>query len=230
MKRFDAVLFDKDGTLFDFHRTWGAWTHGFIHDLAGDAGAVGPVAAAMGYDLDKSAFRPDSVVIAGSVDVWADHILPHLAGWTKPRLVSHIKDRTATATQVPSTDLDPFLKGLTALGYRLGVATNDGHAPVTRQLRDAGIAHHFDFVAGYDSGYGAKPDPGMLLAFARQMNTSPDRTVMVGDSTHDLVAARRAGMTRVGVLTGIAARADLDPFADVVLSDISDLPDWLESH
>ena len=110
------------------------------------------------------------------------------------------------------------------------MATNDGEDPVTRQLHATGIHHHFDFVAGYDSGHGAKPDPGMLLAFATHIGTTPDRIVMVGDSTHDLEAAMRAGMTRVGVLTGIATRTDLEPHADVVLADISDLPDWLESR
>ena len=122
-KRFDGVLFDKDGTLFDFHKTWGGWTRGFIEDLAGGADKAGPVAAAMGYDLDQSAFRPDSIVIAGSVDVWADHILPHLTGWDKPTLVTHIKAQTTVVTQVPVTPLDPFL---TSLG-RAGLPSWRGH-------------------------------------------------------------------------------------------------------
>ena len=50
---------------------------------------------------------------------------------------------------------------------------------------------------------------------------------MVGDSPHDLVAGRAAGMTAVAVLTGIATEADLGPLADVVLPDIGHLPGWL---
>ena len=49
---------------------------------------------------------------------------------------------------------------------------------------------------------------------------------MVGDSTHDLIAGRAAGMQTVGVLTGMA-EAELAPLADAVLPDIGHLPDWL---
>jgi len=51
--------------------------------------------------------------------------------------------------------------------------------------------------------------------------------VMVGDSTHDLIAGRAAGMACVGVLTGTAVEGDLAPFADAVLPDIGHLPGWL---
>ena len=50
---------------------------------------------------------------------------------------------------------------------------------------------------------------------------------MIGDSTHDLDSGRAAGMATVGVLTGLATRADLAPHADVVLADIGALPAWL---
>jgi phosphoglycolate phosphatase len=51
---------------------------------------------------------------------------------------------------------------------------------------------------------------------------------MVGDSRHDLEAGRSAGMRTVAVLTGIAGAAELAPLADVVLTDIGALPDWLD--
>ena len=85
----------------------------------------------------------------------------------------------------------------------------------------------FAFVAGYDSGHGAKPGPGMLEAFCRETGLAPGACAMVGDSGHDLASARAAGMVRVAVLTGPASAADLAPFADVVLPDIGRLPAWL---
>ena len=53
---------------------------------------------------------------------------------------------------------------------------------------------------------------------------------MVGDSTHDLIAGRAAGMWTVGVLTGIAATDELAPYADAVLPDIGHLPGWLDAR
>ena len=87
----------------------------------------------------------------------------------------------------------------------------------------------FAFVAGYDSGHGAKPAPGQCLAFARATGLAPAQVAMVGDSRHDLAAGRAAGMRTVAVLTGPARDDDLRPFADVVLPDIGHLPDWLAS-
>ena len=229
MARIKGLLFDKDGTLFDFHRTWGAWTHGFILDLV-NGGDPEPLADAMGYDLGDSRFRRDSIVVAGSVDEWVDVILPHLGHWQRPDLIAHIKAQTAIVRQEPATDLDPLFSGLTAAGLPLGIATNDGEAPVTRQLTDAGLIHHFDFIAGYDSGHGAKPAPGMLLAFAAHIGAPPSEVVMIGDSTHDLHAATAAGMIRVGVLTGMATEDELTPHADAVLPHIGHLPGWLEER
>jgi phosphoglycolate phosphatase len=71
--------------------------------------------------------------------------------------------------------------------------TNDAEAPAHAHLNRAGVADLFDFVAGCDSGHGAKPAPGQLLAFARRTGLAPERVVMVGDSLHDLHAGRMPG-------------------------------------
>jgi phosphoglycolate phosphatase len=88
------------------------------------------------------------------------------------------------------------------------------------------VADRFDFVAGFDSGYGAKPDPGPLLAFARAVDLPPARIVMVGDSAHDMSAGRAAGMVCVAV-GGIPSAVAL---ADANLPDISALADWIDSR
>ena len=70
----------------------------------------------------------------------------------------------------------------------------------------------------------------MLLAFAAQTGLDPARVLMVGDSLHDLMAGRAAGMRPVAVLTGIALAADLAPLAEVVLPDIGALPGWIDAQ
>jgi phosphoglycolate phosphatase len=128
---------------------------------------------------------------------------------------------------VEATALLPLLARLRAEGFTLGVATNDGETPARAHLQRAGILDAFDFIAGYDSGHGGKPGPGMLRAFCAATGAEPARSVMIGDSTHDLVAGRAAGMATVAVLTGLAVAEDLAPHADAVLSDIAALPGWL---
>ena len=224
-----AIVFDKDGTLFDFDATWGGWTRGFIAaEAGGDPVLTAQLAAALGYDLARGAFLPQSIVIAATTDKVADAILPLLPGDTKTALLARMDARAIAADQVEVIPLAPFLTGLRQRGLRLGVATNDTEAPARAHLAAAGVTHLFDFIAGFDSGYGGKPAPGQLLGFAAAMGLNAADCAMVGDSLHDLTAAKAAGMVAVAVLTGIAGRAELEPAADVVLNAIADLPGWLD--
>jgi len=228
MSRADAILFDKDGTLFDFHATWSIWAGQVIRDLAcGDARAMARIAAAAHYDLDAERFRPTSPIIAGTNRAAAECIAAALPDRGADEIETHLMLAAAEAPLAPAVPLGPYLDGLRRQGLRLGVVTNDTEYGARAHLGASGVLERFDFVAGFDSGFGAKPAPGPLLAFARAVSSAPGRVVMVGDSTHDLIAGRAAGMACVGVLTGTASRADLAPLADAVLPDIGHLPGWL---
>ena len=223
----DGVLFDKDGTLFDFRRSWGGWAAVLVGRIARNRDHALALSAAIGYDLDRNEFQPDSPVIAGTAQDVSGALLAHLPGQNAADVEAEINAVAAQAVMVPAVPLRPLLQGLRAVGLRLGVATNDTEAPARAHLAAHGLTDLFDFVAGYDSGHGAKPGPGMCLAFARETGLDPARVAMVGDSLHDLHAGRAAGMVCVAVLTGIAPQSVLAPHADVVLPDIGALPAWL---
>jgi phosphoglycolate phosphatase len=158
------------------------------------------------------------------------HLLEHIPGADRATLVARMNAVSAVTRQVAAVELRPLFENFTARGLKLGLATNDAEEPATAHLRQVGIAPFFHFVSGFDSGYGAKPDPGPLLAFARTQGLEPKNVAMVGDSLHDLIAGRAAGMRTVAVLTGIARADELSPYADAVLSDIGCLPDWIDSQ
>jgi phosphoglycolate phosphatase len=230
MAKINGIVFDKDGTLFDFNATWGAWTREMLTEEAGpDAGLLAQMAHALGYDLARGVFYPDSVVIFETVDVVAARMLAHLPGHDGAALVARMNLKSAAVPQVEATPLVPFMSGLRDKGLRLGLATNDSEVPARVHLTNAGIADAFDFIAGFDSGHGAKPGPGQLLAFCAATGLDPAQCAMIGDSLHDMHAARSAGMLAVGVLTGPAAREELAPAADVVLGSIAEIPAWLNA-
>lgn len=225
MQGIRAILFDKDGTLFDFQATWGAWARALLADLAaGDARRARAMAEAMEFDLDAGRFRPASVVIAGTGREVAELLAP-LAGVTADALEARISAAAAAAPLVPAVPLRPLLERLRAAGLKLGIATNDFEAVARAHVED--VLELFDFVAGFDSGHGGKPEPGMLLAFARACGLAPAQVLMVGDSRHDLIAGRRAGMATLAVLTGVAGADDLADLADAVRPDIGHLPPLL---
>ncbi|WP_377189794.1 HAD family hydrolase [Ruegeria meonggei] len=227
----DAILFDKDGTLFDFADTWGAFGRNVLMRLAeGDLRRATELGHVIGFDLEQVTYSADSIVVAATADEIAATLAPHVPELTQAELVDLLNSEAATAAQAPAIPLLPFLEGLRQAGFKLGVATNDSEAPALQHLESVGIRDHFDFVAGYDSGHGHKPGPGQLLAFSAHVGVEPARVAMVGDSLHDLQAGRAAGMTTIGVLTGVAPAEALLPMADVVLPDIGHIPGWLAKN
>jgi len=226
----DALLFDKDGTLFDFAATWNEWTETLIRDLSlGNQQVARDLAEVLGYDLSTSSFRPDSIAIACANAEIAAAMAPVVGHMTVTEIEHHLATSAASANLAEAVPLVAFLDDLLARGKVLGVMTNDAEISARSQLERAGVLGHFAFIAGYDSGHGAKPDPDPLLAFCRDVGVDPARTAMVGDSRHDLQAGSAAGMRRIGVLTGLALHEDLAPLADVVLPDIGHILAWLDA-
>ena len=224
-----AILFDKDGTLFEFGGTWNAFGAAVIAEFsAGDPRLAQALADAARFDLAACAFLPDSPIIAGTNREAAMCFAQALPGSDIAELELRLLEHATNAPLVEAAPLAALLHDLAARGLVLGVMTNDAEAAAHAHLDAAGVRERFAFVAGFDSGFGAKPDPDPLLAFCDRIGHDPARAVMVGDSTHDLVAGRAAGMQTIGVLTGLAERAVLEPYADVVLTDIGQIPGWLD--
>lgn len=221
-----AVLFDKDGTLFGYEATWAAWCERVLGELAdGQADVMRDMALASGYDWDSRTFRPGSMIVNGAVDqiiaLWHSKVPHHSPDHINQVSLKHLDD----LPNVPVCDLAGVLGRLRGSGRALGIATNDYESSARSQLKQAGADGFFGFVAGFDSGHGAKPDPGMILAFCRLLGLPASAVAMVGDSTHDLNAGRAAGVgMNIAVLSGPAGRTDLAPYADIVLADISELP------
>jgi len=228
-----AVLFDKDGTLIDFDGTWGPAVHAVIHALAkGEEGAMRAQADALHFSLEEKRFRATSPIIAGSsahyCEIWGQAI-----GRTDYATLRLEIDRLSALESLKS--LTPIgrprevFAALRAQGLRLGVATNDSEASARRHVDALDLSADVEFIAGYDSGHGGKPEAGMVLAFARHLGVEPRQVAVVGDSKHDLDAARAAGALAIGVLSGPAPREDLAPHADHIVEDIAALPAFFAS-
>jgi len=224
----DAVIFDKDGTLFDFRSSWGGWAENLIAELSTGPDHAAILGGVLGYTVATRDWAPDSPVVAMTTQEIADILTPFVPALTMAQLASRMDRLAQMAPMIPAVNLAAVLGDLRARGLILGVATNDTDAAAKAHLTGAGVLTLFDFVAGCDSGWGGKPAPGQLLAFAAQTGIAPQRCAMVGDSLHDLQAARGAGMYAVAVLTGVADAATLAPHADVVLDNIDGIAAWID--
>lgn len=226
-----GLLFDKDGTLFDFRATWAGWTERLLTELAGaDAGLRAALVAALRYHPELRDFSPDSPIVAHTNDEIAQVIAPFVPAFPPEALLARMNHLAGQVAVVEAVPLRAVLGAMHQAGLVLGLCTNDAEAAAHRHLAQAGVDGLFTFVAGYDSGHGAKPDPDPLLAFCAATGLAPAEVAMVGDSRHDLIAGRAAGMLRIGVLTGIASAEMLAPDADVVLPTIAEIPGWLAAN
>ncbi len=231
-----AVLFDKDGTLFDFHATWADVTERALSGLARTEDERQQLAEIGGFRLAERRFVPGSPIVSGAISdvarLWAS-VRPDLGTLAIERfLLENEHEAVIGGALAPAVDpLGPFLNDLANEGYRLGVATHDSEGAARRHLETVDAASDFDFIAGYDSGHGLKPGPGMAFAFAEAIGLSAETIAMVGDSVQDLETGRAAGAAlSIGVLSGPAPSEDLAPYADHVIDSIADLPALLRRH
>ncbi len=223
-----GILFDKDGTLFDFASTWEPAYREAVAALAaaaGDATLARRLLFKAGQDPETGRIDPASPLACGSIDeiiaLWrADPALAAVEDCAQR--VHDIFRRHATRKPRPVTDLAALFRRLRRRGLRLGVATMDTTANARQSL--AGVAGMLDFIAGYDAGFGAKPDPRVVHAFGARTGLASAELAVVGDTVSDLSMARGAGVGLVvGVLTGVTPRAALEPVADHVLDSIAGL-------
>ena len=226
-----GVIFDKDGTLFDFQSTWGIWTAQVLARIAGsDEALLQQLAEALGYDTQTRRVQPGSVIVAATPMDIAAVVKDCIPALSQTQICDWLNEEAKTAPQVLVTDLHRLTAELRRINLGLCVMTNDAEGPARAHLASVQALDLFDFVMGSDSGFGAKPQAAPLLALADKMDIPAAACVMVGDSTHDLRAGRAAGMRTVAVLTGLAEAAELTPLANAVLPDVSHLTAWISAQ
>jgi phosphoglycolate phosphatase len=224
-----AILFDKDGTLVDFNRTWFRVCMALAQTAAdGDRDKARLLLEAAGYDFTAERFRADSVIGAGTVEELVDLWHPGLSEEERASLIRSYDAHWVAEGSCRPIALDGLVENLEALagqGYLLGVATNDSEAGAKGTADALGIGAMFASLLGYDSVARAKPHPDMLHHFAATHDLELRQIAMVGDNRHDLEMARAGGAgLAIGVLSGTGTAQTLTPLADIVLASISDLP------
>ncbi len=226
-----AILFDKDGTLIDFADTFFEASSSIIYHLSeGDEAKARQLAAAVDFDLATLTCGAMSEIVGGTsltiAEIWQPYLNRRSAVELSRELDNYFDKYTEQAVSVFAYT-KPTLTRLSEMGIKLGVATNDSESNARSHLSNIGIEDMFFFIAGYDSGHGSKPEPGMVKEFARLTGARPNEMAIVGDSLNDLLAGKNAGIRAVAVTSGVATAEELQPHADYILEDISHLPNLL---
>jgi phosphoglycolate phosphatase len=240
-----AIILDKDGVLLDLDGTWLDSALAMASFLSAEAGPDGPESLLfklLGISPDGTKLYPDGLFAAGSYRQQLAAIVkavPSLEDLldANSQLHSQLRqviqkayEQTMTRSgPVANGPVAPAIRYLSRAGYKLAVLTNDGEIPASEHCRQIGILDAIDMVVGYDSGFGAKPEPGGLLAICRAFRVRPDEVVMVGDTAADRQAAEAAGVAH---FIGVSARWP-EPTVPLVgvthlISSPDDLPQLIE--
>jgi phosphoglycolate phosphatase len=224
-----AILFDKDGTLFDFYGTWGVVTEeAALLAAEGDAARAAEVMLRSGKDPATGRYLPGSPIASGSnreiAALWAEILGRNDVDALADQVQAYFLSRQAHVMQ-PVVDFTSFFARLRDRGYKLGIATMDSEVAARQAMDKFGVHAALDFICGFDTGHGTKPGGGMVEAFARHLTLPASAVAVVGDSPHDMHMARAGGAGRaVGVLTGVSSsEALVEAGAHVVLESIADL-------
>jgi phosphoglycolate phosphatase len=234
---FDAelVIFDKDGTLIDFVGLWARKTGDAVTALAAALSASPELATELygnlGYDPVHGRFDHQSPVITAPMStlytIAAATLYRHGWGWLDAELeverhfIPAMNAYLAPEEVTPLAKLPAIFGALQGAGVQIAVVTSDDRGPTVATLELLGVAQQVAFIACADDDYPHKPAPEALWAACAHCDVAANRTVMVGDSTTDMLMAQRAQMgLRAAVLTGVMTREILAPHADVVLPSI----------
>jgi phosphoglycolate phosphatase len=213
LERFDLVVFDWDGTLAD--------------STAAIVAAIQTAAMDLGLPVPDHA-SASHVIGLGLHDALARAV---------PSLPYERVGEFAARYRVHYTVFEPrlflfdgaveLLERLRLRGAALAVATGKTRAGLDRAMRANGLLGRFDTTRCADETR-AKPHPAMLEEIMAQLRVAPSRTLMIGDTTHDLEMAQAAGVPAVALTQGAHPRHTLEALRPLaVLGSLPELQRWL---
>ena len=216
LRRFDLIAFDWDGTLFDST----ALIVRCIQDACRDVGVTVP-----------SDERAAYVIGLGLSDALA-YAAPGLHPERYPELGLRYRHYYFACqhqlTLFPGT-LE-MLHDLKARRHWLSIATGKARRGLDEVLNTVRLGDMFDATRTADET-ASKPDPRMLLELMQQFGADPERTLMIGDTTHDLQLATNAGTPCVGVSYGAHDHESFEAFRPLFIAHSTrELHGWLVEH
>jgi phosphoglycolate phosphatase len=215
-RRFDLIVFDWDGTLFDSTTLITRCIQASCADLG----------------IPVPSDRDASYVIGMGLQEALQHAAPSLPpGRYRELGLRYRHHYLARQHELSLFDgASALLETLKARRHRLAVATGKSRLGLDEALAAVRLGGWFDATRTADET-DPKPHPRMLLELMRELGTEPARTLMIGDTTHDLQLAINAGATGVAVSYGAHDAPALAAMAPrCVAHSVAELTQWLLAH
>ncbi|MBC8006518.1 MAG: HAD-IA family hydrolase [Prolixibacteraceae bacterium] len=215
-KCFDLLVFDWDGTLMDSAAHIASALQAAFQDLGLPVPSTEAARHVIGLGLEDAMMylNPglDRVRFAEVAERYRVHFL---AGDKNVELFP------AVAAGIPALNQE---------GYLMAVATGKSRRGLDRSLSATGLLSFFHASRCADEGF-PKPHPEMLHMIMEMLGTAPDRTLMIGDTTHDLQMAQNAGVAAIAVSYGAHLTGDLESMNPLgLVGSFEQLLQWLKKN
>ena len=197
-RRFDAVIFDLDGTLLDT-----------IDDIAA---AMNAVLEARGYPIFS--VEEYKILVGDGIEEMVRRALAHarLDAEAVAAIVVEYRreyERAWRRSSRPYPEVPELLQELRRRRVKSAILSNKAHAFTAAMTAELLPGFAFDVVRGAEPGIPLKPDPAPALAVARRMGVAPEACVFLGDTRVDMQTAKAAGLFPVGALWGFRNAQEL---------------------
>ena len=238
---YKAVIFDKDGTLFDYYTVWAPVFRDhmdiLLHKLgrSGDDRLRGEILNMLGIDTDG--INPDGLIFRhnGPLMLVTLYIFSKRNRISYPTLIQGFREgfeeaknliKESLVKQTDPESLIPLFRKLKEAGYLIGIVTSDNSESTKICLDHFQITPYIDMISTYDDHFKKKPHPQSFEAFCRKFSLKPGEVIVIGDAPVDMTYAKRGGAGyKIGVLTGSGDLKRLQKGADVIYEDISSVMD-----
>lgn len=236
IKKCDAFLFDKDGTLIDFNYLWLKWSFaaaGYISRKV-DSLTESDVLFQWGINAKDKLIDSEGPMAVGSLNdiiiSVAGLIYQHNKLWPEARQIA-VEAVDHSWKTVSKERFTRAIKGVPEMihflkenGKKLAVVTTDETESAVQDIKLIGLEGFFDVIMGCDKVERCKPFPDLVIEVCSQMNVSPQNTVVIGDTRADMLMGRKAGVSFcVGVSSGLGSAEKLRKDADMVLTSAPEL-------
>jgi len=214
--RFELLVFDWDGTRVD------------------SAGHIVTSLQAAFRDLDLP--EPSTYAARHVIGLGLQDALAYLNPGLEASRYREVADRYSTHFLAGHEDIELFptvgegIPALTRDGYLLAVATGKSRRGLDRALHSTGLGAHFHATRCADEGF-PKPHPDMLETLMRLLGVTRERTLMIGDTTHDLQMAANARVSAVALTHGAHPPEELERLAPLAcVGSFTELMQWLKQN
>ncbi|MDP2029727.1 MAG: HAD-IA family hydrolase [Thiobacillus sp.] len=215
-KQYDLLIFDWDGTLMD--------SASVIVD------SIQRACEDIGHPVPSD--RDSRQIIGLGLQQALQTLLPTLPDEEYPQLVERYRHHyLGRDAHIPLFEgVVSGIRQLHANGFQLALATGKSSIGLSRALEVSGLGHLFSATRCADQTH-SKPHPAMVLELIAELDADPARTLVIGDTSHDLLMASNAGVASLGVTYGAHEPDDLYPHAPLALmSSFAEVHAWLNTN